>query len=132
VLVVVPQRDVPLVACSVLLRGSALADPRGKSGVAALTAGLLEKGAGARDAFAFADALEGVGGSLATAAGAELITLSAQFLARDQELMLGLLASALTEPMGGRCSAASARWRRSAAGTYCATTAPRSAATGWS
>jgi predicted Zn-dependent peptidase len=98
VLVVVPQRDVPLVACSVLVRGSALADPRGKSGVAALTAGLLEKGAGARDAFAFADALEGVGGSLATAAGAELITLSAQFLARDQELMLGLLASALTEP----------------------------------
>ena len=97
-LVIVPRRDVPLVAFNAVLRGGSLGDPAGKPGVASLLAGLLEKGAGKRDSFAFADAVEGVGGSFSAGANAESISIRGQFLARDQQLMLELLADALLRP----------------------------------
>jgi predicted Zn-dependent peptidase len=98
VLIVMPRREVPLIAFTALVRGGSVADPAGKPGVASLTAGLLEKGAGARDAFAFADTVEGAGGSFAAAAGTEGVLVSGQFLAKDQGLMVELLADALTRP----------------------------------
>jgi predicted Zn-dependent peptidase len=97
-LVIVPRSDVPLVAFNAVLRGGSLGDKPVKSGVASLLAGLLEKGAGKRDAFAFADAVEGVGGSFSAAANSESISVRGQFLARDQRLMLDLLADALLRP----------------------------------
>jgi len=97
-LVIVPRNDVPLVAFNAVLRGGSLGDTAVKPGVASLLAGLLEKGAGKRDAFAFADAVEGVGGSFSAAANAESISIRGQFLARDQRLMLDLLADALLRP----------------------------------
>lgn len=97
-LVIVPRRDVPLVAFNAVLRGGSLGDEAVKPGVASLLAGLLEKGAGKRDAFAFADAVEGAGGSFNAAANAESISVKGQFLARDQQLMLELLADALLRP----------------------------------
>jgi predicted Zn-dependent peptidase len=97
-LLIVPRRDVPLVAFTAVLRGGELADAVSKPGVASLVAGLLEKGAGGRDAFQFAAAVEGAGGSFNAVAGPESITVRGQFLARDQQLMLGLLADALLRP----------------------------------
>jgi predicted Zn-dependent peptidase len=97
-LTIVPRHDVPLVAFSAVLRGGALGDPPGKAGLAALVAGLLEKGSGSRNAFAFADAVEGAGGSLHVTAGAEHLALSGQFLSRNQQPMLRLLADALLAP----------------------------------
>jgi zinc protease len=96
--IIVPQRDVPLIAFNAVLRGGELGDLAGKPGVASLVAGLLEKGAGDRDAFQFADAVEGVGGSFSASAGPESIAIRGQFLARDQKLMLELLAAALLHP----------------------------------
>jgi zinc protease len=97
-LVLVPQHDVPLVAFTALMRGGALGDPAGRPGVASLVAGLLEKGAGPRDSHAFADAVEGVGGSFGAVAASEAISARGQFLARDQQLMLELLTDALLRP----------------------------------
>jgi zinc protease len=97
-LIVMPRREVPLIAFSAVLRGGTLADPAAKPGVASLVAGLLEKGSGSRDAFAFADAVEGVGGSFSAGAGPEAITIGGQFLARDRDLMIELLADALQRP----------------------------------
>ena len=99
VLILVPRCDVPLVAFSAVLRGGALGDPAERPGVASLVAGLLEKGAGERNAYAFADLVEGVGGSFGAGAGAEAISVRGQFLARDQQLMLELLADALLRPL---------------------------------
>lgn len=96
--VLMPQREVPLTAFVALLRGGAQADPEGKSGLAAIVAGLLEKGAGARNAYAFADAVAGVGGEFSTAAGAEQIRLAGQFMSRDRALMIELLADAILRP----------------------------------
>src|SRR5581483_7809104 len=87
-----------LIAFNALLRGGELGDLAGKPGVASLVAGLLEKGAGERDAFQFADAVEGVGGSFGASAGPESIAIRGQFLARDQKLMIELLGAALLQP----------------------------------
>jgi predicted Zn-dependent peptidase len=97
-IILVPRKDVPLIAFSGFVRGGALADPAGKAGVASLVAGLLDRGAGKRNAFEFADAVEGVGGSFNAAAGAESISVGGQFLARDRALMIELLSDALMRP----------------------------------
>jgi zinc protease len=97
-LLLVPRKDVPMIAFSGFVRGGALADPADKAGVGSLVAGLLDRGAGKRNAYEFADALEGVGGTFAATAGAEAITVSGQFLARDRALMIELLADALLRP----------------------------------
>jgi zinc protease len=97
-IVLVPRKEVPLIAFSGFVRGGSLADPADKPGVSSLVAGLLDRGSGKRNAFQFADAVEGVGGSFNAAAGAEAITVSGQFLARDRSLMIELLADALMRP----------------------------------
>jgi predicted Zn-dependent peptidase len=87
------------VAFNAVLRGGGLGDPSSRPGVASMVAGLLEKGSGERSAYAFADAVEGVGGSFGAGAGPEAIMVRGQFLARDQQLMLELLADALLRPL---------------------------------
>jgi predicted Zn-dependent peptidase len=97
-LILVPRHDIPLLAFNLLLRGGAQLDPPGRAGTAALAASLLTHGAGARDAYAFADAVEGAGGNLDADAHAEVIQVHGQFLARDSRLMLELLADAVLHP----------------------------------
>ena len=97
-ILLVPKKDVPMIAFSGFVRGGVLADPAGKPGVSSLVAGLLDRGAGKRNAFEFADAVAGVGGSFNASAGAESISVSGQFLARDRALMIELLADALMRP----------------------------------
>lgn len=97
-LILVPRHDIPLVAFNLLLRGGALLDAPGHDGTAALAADLLTHGAGQRDAFAFADAVEGAGGNLDAAAHGEFIQVQGQFLARDSKLMLELLGDAVLRP----------------------------------
>jgi predicted Zn-dependent peptidase len=97
-IVLVPKKDVPLIAFSGFVRGGVLADPADKPGVSSLVAGLLDRGAGKRNAFEFADAVEGVGGSFNASAGPESITVGGQFLSRDRALMIELLADALMRP----------------------------------
>jgi predicted Zn-dependent peptidase len=97
-LLLVEKHEVPLVAFSARVRGGALGDPEGKEGVAALTAELLRKGAGPRDARQFAEAVDGVGGELSVHPGLEALHLDGQFLSRDVELMVELLADMLGRP----------------------------------
>jgi predicted Zn-dependent peptidase len=97
-LVTMVRRDVPLIAFTAFVRGGALADPPDRAGVASLTGALLERGAGSRDAFQFADTVEGAGGSFSAVAGVEAVLVSGQFLARDRDLMVELLADALQRP----------------------------------
>ncbi len=93
-----PKRDTPMVAMAVVVRGGSLADAPGREGTAALLASLMQKGAGARDATQFAEAIEGAGGELTIAAGAESLVLGASFLARDTALMIELASDALLRP----------------------------------
>jgi predicted Zn-dependent peptidase len=96
--VLMPRKDVPLIAFSGFVRGGSLSDPPGKPGVAEMVAGLLDRGAGKRNAFQFAEAVEGVGGSFNAAAGPESISFNGQFLSRDRALLIELLSDALLRP----------------------------------
>ena len=98
VLIVQEKRDVPLVGISAVVLGGAVTDPEGKSGLASLAASMLEKGAGDRDAAAFAEAVDASGGSLTASAGLEAITISGEFLSRDTALGISLLADMLQRP----------------------------------
>lgn len=97
-LLLVEKHEVPLVSFSAKLRGGALGDPEGKEGLAALTAELLQKGAGKRDAQQFAEAVDSVGGELSVSPGRELLDVYGQFMARDTALMVELLSDVLMRP----------------------------------
>jgi len=98
VLLLSEKPDVPLVAATAILRGGAVVDPEGRSGLANVVASLLEKGAGDRDAAQFAEAVDASGGTLTSRADLESITVSGNFLARDADLMVELLADMLLRP----------------------------------
>lgn len=99
VLILHEKDDVPLIGFEASIRGGAVSDPDGLGGTANLLAGLLEKGAGERDAAAFAEAVGAVGGELGAAAASEFITVSGEFMARDADLAIELLADMLRRPM---------------------------------
>jgi zinc protease len=97
-LLLMERHDVPLIAFNAVIRGGALGDPQDRLGTASLLAGLLEKGAGRRDANAFAETVASVGGSIEAGASTESISVAGSFLARDQALMVELLADVLQRP----------------------------------
>jgi zinc protease len=66
---IVEQHEVPTVQVSLWVRAGAAADPKERPGVAAMTADLLDEGAGNRGALELADALDGLGAQLTTGAG---------------------------------------------------------------
>jgi len=98
VVLLMERHDVPLIAFSAVLHGGAVSDPAGGSGVASLLAGLLQKGAGARDAVQFAETVASVGGQIETSVSTESISVNGSFLARDQQLMVELVADLLQRP----------------------------------
>lgn len=97
-LVLLEKRDVPLVSFSAALRGGLVSEPADKNGVASLLAELLQKGAGDRDAVQFAESVDAVGGRFDISARTEYIGLSGEFMSRDADLMMGLLADVLLRP----------------------------------
>lgn len=98
VLLLMERHDVPLIAFNAIVRGGSVADPANQLGMASLLAGLLDKGAGERDALAFANALASVGGVISAKATAESIIVDGSFMSRDQALMIELLADVLQRP----------------------------------
>jgi len=94
----VPNREVPLVRYAVRVAGGSVEDPAGKEGTAALLAAMLAKGAGTRDAAAFQEAVDFVGGSFDTGATDRWLAVGAEFLTENAGLGLDLLADALRRP----------------------------------
>lgn len=98
VLLLSEKHDVPLVGLQAIVRGGAAQDPDELNGLASLLAEMLMKGAGDRDAATFAEAIDAVGGELSASASLETVRITADFLARDSELMIELLADMLRRP----------------------------------
>lgn len=97
-LILAEKHDVPLIAFQASLRGGALTDPQGKEGLADLTAQLLRKGAGKKTAQEIAALVDGIGARLNAGAGLEASSVSGEFMARDQALVVDLLADLLRSP----------------------------------
>jgi len=90
--------DVPLVAVRLLLPGGSDHDPAGRSGLASLTADMLDEGAGERGALAFADALDLLGAELEPRVSRESSTVDLTALARNFAPSLALMADAVLRP----------------------------------
>ncbi len=75
--VLVSHHEQPVVSVRMLVRAGAARDPKGKLGLAMLTATLLDQGAGARNAQQIADTIDFAGGILSTGAGSDLSSVSA-------------------------------------------------------
>jgi len=97
-LVLMERHEVPLVAFRAVLRGGAVAEPAELGGIAALTAGMLEKGAGERDARMFSETVAAVGGEIKVSGALESLSVSGEFMARDTDLWIDLLADMLSRP----------------------------------
>lgn len=69
-----------------------------EAGVASFTTELMQRGAGDRDAFALADAVDSLGGSLSVDVGWDSMSASVGGLARDREVLFEVLADVALRP----------------------------------
>jgi hypothetical protein len=103
VLLLSEKHDVPLIGLRAVIRGGSITDSENKAGLTELLATVMQKGAGSRDAAEFAAASANVGGRLSINAGVEAVIVSAEFLSRDTELLIELVASDRPDPGRKRC-----------------------------
>jgi zinc protease len=96
--VLVSQAEQPSVSVRMIVRAGAAQDPKGKMGVAMLTATLLDQGAGKRTAEQLADSIDFVGGILSTGAGTDLTYVSTVVLKDSLDLALELMADVVRRP----------------------------------
>ena len=96
--VLVSHHEQPAVSVRMLIRAGAAQDPKGKMGLAMLTASLLDQGAGKRSAAEIADSIDFVGGILGTGAGTDLTYANAVVMKDSLPLALELLADVVRRP----------------------------------
>jgi len=92
------DHSLPLVSISLNLRRGAASERPGEEGLTSFTAELLERGAGDRDAVAFAESVDALGASFGAGAGWDSVGVSVRGLSRDFDTLLGLLADAALRP----------------------------------
>jgi len=96
--VLVSHHEQPSVSVRMIVRAGAAQDPKGKMGLAMLTATLLDQGAAARTAEQIADSIDFVGGILGTGAGTDLTYINTVVLKDSLPLALQLMADVVRRP----------------------------------
>jgi zinc protease len=92
------KTGLPLVSFRVLVKGGAESDPASLAGLSGLTAELLRRGAGRLSANQFADEVDGLGGTFNAATDDQATIITAEFLEKDFERGLALVADAVLRP----------------------------------
>ncbi|MBC8165060.1 MAG: insulinase family protein [Bryobacteraceae bacterium] len=98
VLDVIPRRDIPLVTIRVTVRGGIESEPQQLGGLSSVVAECLRRGTAKRSAEQFSLELDQLGASFNTSTGFEGTFISAEFLAKDFEKGLDLVADAIKNP----------------------------------
>jgi zinc protease len=98
VLDVMVHKGVPLVTVQVLVKGGVESEPPQLAGLASVTAELLRRGAGARTADRFSEDLDFIGANFGARANAQATVISTDFMAKDADRALDLLADAVLRP----------------------------------
>ncbi|MBY0496535.1 MAG: insulinase family protein [Cyanobacteria bacterium] len=96
--VLVSQNEQPVVSVRMIIRAGAAYDPKGKHGLAMLTATLLDQGAGKRTAEQIADTIDFIGGVLGTGAGTDLTSVNAIVMKDSYDVALDLVADVVQRP----------------------------------
>ena len=94
----VEEPSIPFVALELRFRGGASLDRDGKRGAINLMTGLLEEGAGDRDARAFAEAAESLAASFSYDVYDDALSVSARFLTENRDEAVALLRDSLVAP----------------------------------
>ena len=97
-LLLMEQHEVPVISFNYLIRAGSIADPAGKEGVAALTAGLLRKGTKTRTADQISAELDFIGGLMGAGASYDYTNGTAEFIKKDIGKGLDLLGDVLLNP----------------------------------
>jgi zinc protease len=98
-LLVVPNREVPLVTIDVVLPGGQATDPDGLEGVSILVAALLESGTSTRTYDEIVGELDRLGASLDATADADWIRISLAALTDVLDPALAIMADVITAPV---------------------------------
>lgn len=96
--VLVSQNEQPAISVRMIIRAGAAHDPKGKQGLAMLTATLLDQGAGSRNAEQIAETIDFIGGVLGTGAGTDLSYINAIVMKDSYEIALDLMADVVQRP----------------------------------
>ncbi len=102
VLLVSEQRAVPMVDIEILVDAGSRRDPRGKEGLAQLTADLLNEGTERYTASELAEAVDRLGASLSTHAGIDYASLNLRALSKHLDSGIELLSEVLLRPTFAR------------------------------
>jgi zinc protease len=97
-LLLMEQREIPLISFSFIIKTGSTADPAGKEGAASLVAELLRKGTKTRSADQLSAELDFIGGQLGVSAALDYTSGRAEFLKKDLSKGLDLLADAMLNP----------------------------------
>ena len=98
VLDLMPKRGVPLITIQAVVRGGAEADPPDRAGLQWLTAELLRRGTTTRSAEQFANQIDSLGASFDTHTNEHASYVTFEFLSKDRQTAVPLLADALLHP----------------------------------
>lgn len=97
-ILMIEQREIPIISFSFIVRAGSTADPAGKEGVASLTATLLRKGTKTKSSDQLSAELDFIGGQLFAGADYDYTSGRAEFLKKDIAAGLNLMADALLNP----------------------------------
>ena len=89
------QHEVPIISFNFIVKAGSVADPAGKEGLASLTAELLRKGTKSRSADQISSELDFIGGLLVAGATPDYIAGSAEFVKKDVNRGIDLLADVM-------------------------------------
>jgi zinc protease len=92
------QHALPMVVINIVVDAGARRDPRGKEGLAALTADLLSEGTKTRSAAQISEAADFIGAHLSTGADTDYASLSVTAVSKDLDTALTLLGDVLLHP----------------------------------
>ena len=94
----VEEHSIPFVALEIRFKGGASLDSEGERGAINLMTGLLEEGAGDRDAREFAEAAEALAARFSFDVWDDALSISAEMLTENRDEAVDLLHDVLTEP----------------------------------
>jgi len=96
--IVLEDHRLPYASIGIAVRRGAAIESTGERGVAALTAEVMERGAGDRNALALASLLDALGADFSVSAGWDAMTVSLGGLSRDVDTLFGVLADVALRP----------------------------------
>jgi predicted Zn-dependent peptidase len=97
-MILLEKHQVPIVQINLLIRAGSASDPKGKNGLANMTAAMMMEGAGNRSALALADAIDYLGASITSSSGHHAMAVRLHSPVARLDSALALFADVVLRP----------------------------------